>query len=240
MKYNTSTVSPGAWVTKNKSRLKIYESSKVFLNDREEFEIELFNPLKSRVLAQINLNGTKTLSIVINPGQRIFLERFLEEKKKFMFSTYRVEDTKESKSAIEDNGKISIVFYQENLFDLSSNYLYTDNNLIWNTGGERRITLNGGTSFQNFANNFTSSNASYNVSNTIETGRIEGGGNSNQNFSSTSGNFSWYIGSFNYQILPMSTKLHEASDIRQYCTNCGTRVRNSNWKYCPKCGTKLD
>lgn len=243
MKYSTLTVSPGAWVTRNKSRLKIYESSKVFLNDGEEFEIELFNPLVNRVLAQIKLNGNKTISIVINPGQRIFLERFLEENRKFMFSTYEVENTKQSKEAIANNGKVDISFYEE--------YAIHYNNLcdnLWYSGNNRRLIINtpgtSGNPALYYSNLTNSSNiaplTSTSVNNEIETGRIESGGKSDQNFSSTSGNFNWYIGSLSYHILPYSTKLKESSDIRQYCTNCGTRVRNSNWKYCPKCGTKLD
>lgn len=238
--YSTQTVSAGAWLARNKSRLKIYDNSKVYLNDNDEFEIELYNPFSERIMAQITLNGSsENMQIVLNPGQRVFLERFLSEKKKFKFSTYNVEDTKEAKSAIANNGKVSIVFYKENFGWINSPGITwingsSDNFRLYNSGGNSadlsRPTFTT-SSYVNFSSDF---------SNKIETGRVEKGNYSSQEFSSTDGNFNTYLSQFNYQILPISTKVVEASEIRHYCTECGTRVRNSNWKYCPKCGNKLD
>ena len=58
MYYSTPSVMSActANITKNRNRSKIYENS-VYLKDGENFEIELFNPTTSRVLAKITING---------------------------------------------------------------------------------------------------------------------------------------------------------------------------------------
>jgi len=54
------------------------------LNDGDEFEIELFNPKTNPVLAKISINGKRISErgIILNPGQRVFLERFLDSPEK--------------------------------------------------------------------------------------------------------------------------------------------------------------
>jgi len=55
--YQTPRVTePCAYVTKGRQRLKQYGNT-VYLNNRDEFEIELYNPTTSKVLAEITLNG---------------------------------------------------------------------------------------------------------------------------------------------------------------------------------------
>jgi len=44
----------------------------------------------------------------------------------------------------------------------------------------------------------------------------------------------------NIKILPFSAKPTEVSDLAVYCTNCGTKNKKGNYKYCPKCGTKFE
>jgi hypothetical protein len=51
--------------------------------------------------------------LVIKPGQRYFLDRHIDEKKKLLFSTYDVEDSAEVRQAIKNNGKIKVEFYPE-------------------------------------------------------------------------------------------------------------------------------
>lgn len=108
-------------VTRKKNRVKSYgdlssvEPLKYFLKDGEEFEIELFNPTQSQKLAKINING-KLISnsgIVLNPGQRVYLERFIDTDQKFIFKTYSVENSEETSFAIAKNGEISIEFFDE-------------------------------------------------------------------------------------------------------------------------------
>jgi len=110
---------PTARIAVKKNVVKTYEvdeEKSVYLKDGTEFEIELFNPTKSVVLAKIKLNG-KFINgggLVLNPGQRVFLERFLEEDKKFKFSTYLVDNKNEIvEQAIKDNGVVEVYFYNE-------------------------------------------------------------------------------------------------------------------------------
>ncbi|MFM7978380.1 MAG: hypothetical protein ACKPKO_03610, partial [Candidatus Fonsibacter sp.] len=78
---------PNAWiVSPNDKGRKSIKNGKVFLNDGDEFEIELFNPLTECVLADIKLNGqsiSKT-GLVLKPGQRFYLDCFIDDKKKFV------------------------------------------------------------------------------------------------------------------------------------------------------------
>ena len=95
---------PTAHIAVNRNRLKQY-GDKIYLKDKTHFEIELFNPKSIKILAKIYLNGVSisTSGIVIRPGQRVFLERWLDETKKFLFETYEVEDSKEEQEAIANN-----------------------------------------------------------------------------------------------------------------------------------------
>lgn len=86
-----------------------------YLEKGQEFQIELFNPTSDVLLAKIILNG-KAISqggLVLNPGQRVFLDRYFDVAKKFLFDTYEVANTSEVKKAIENNGDIKIEFYKE-------------------------------------------------------------------------------------------------------------------------------
>ena len=109
---------PTAKIAVKKNVVKVYEIdkvNKVFLKDGTEFEIELFNPTKDVVLCKFKLNGkfTNDGGLVLNPGQRVFLERYLDESKKFVFETYTIDNTPEALQAIYDNGSIEISFYKE-------------------------------------------------------------------------------------------------------------------------------
>lgn len=102
----------------NKSLLKEYQTSygrTVYLDKDSEFQIKLFNPTTETVAAEVFVNG-KSLGekIVIRPGQLIWLERYLDEAKKFRFDTYEVEaNVEEVKQAIRNNGDIKVKFYKE-------------------------------------------------------------------------------------------------------------------------------
>lgn len=102
----------------NKSLLKEYQTSygrTVYLDKDSEFQIKLFNPTTETIAADIFVNG-KSLGekIIIRPGQLIWLERYLDEAKKFRFDTYEVEaNVEEVKQAIRNNGDIKVKFYKE-------------------------------------------------------------------------------------------------------------------------------
>jgi hypothetical protein len=119
---------PCAWICTNnqkdpnkpsdRGRKKINDG-KIYLDDSQNFEIEIHNPLTDNVLATININGkpfSKT-GLVIKPGQRVYLDCFPDDRKKFVFSTYEVENTDHSKKAIIKNGTIEVFFFKESVVE---------------------------------------------------------------------------------------------------------------------------
>jgi hypothetical protein len=131
------TSKPQAWVAVSNNRQKNYGSDNnlVYLDNGQEFQIELFNPTQISYLAKIYLNDNliSTAGLVIKPGQRYFLDRHIDEKKKLLFSTYEVEDTSEVRQAIKSNGKIKVEFYPETI-----NF----NNFNWGNSGTTYVPLN--------------------------------------------------------------------------------------------------
>jgi hypothetical protein len=278
MNYATQVGKPTAHITKKKSRLKVYNGHIVFLNDKDNFEFEIHNPKQKSVLCKIKLNGEyiSTSGVVLRPGQRVFLERFLDSNNKFEFSTYKVKDTSENRSAIDLNGDVQIEFYDEQ--EVSNNFLYLNGRAMYGSGltyGERSndyipkfgttISTTGGvyntTTTYNTSNaTFTSSvtpnilRSKFDVSSTLlsgkpnsvkkkskslETGRIEKGEHSNQNFTNSYEQFNYHTShTIKLKIQPTSTKNISVEEIRQYCTECGTKTKK-NYKFCPSCGNKL-
>ena len=238
-----------AHITKNRNRSKIYENS-VYLKDGENFEIELFNPTTSRVLAKITINGNSISNsgIVLKPGERVYLERFIDSNNKFVFETYQIEGSNEALNAIRNNGIVEVSFYTE---ITTSTYIpNTKSFTIENTGYLKDISYGnyntpfGGTTVNTFFTTTSSTNSSIGVNasilKSVETGRIEKGDLSEQLFETVDGNFSIFpVSSVLIKLLPESKKPVEASSIRNYCTNCGTRMKKQSWKFCPSCGTKI-
>lgn len=99
------------------NRLKQYANNIVYLTNNSEFQLELFNPTTSKVLAKIKINGNyiSSTGIALKPGQRVFLERYLDMAKKFKFETYQVDNSTETKSAIANNGLVEVEFYKEGI-----------------------------------------------------------------------------------------------------------------------------
>lgn len=120
MKFNNVVPkAPTANIAVNKSRLKVYNKKgdmpTYYLQKGQEFQIELFNPTTDTILAKITLNGNEISQggLVLNPGQRVFLDRYLDVAKKFMFDTYEVSNTQEVREAIANNGDFKVQFYRE-------------------------------------------------------------------------------------------------------------------------------
>jgi hypothetical protein len=234
---------PTVNITVKKSRLKNYyvnSNQTYYLNNGTEFEIELFNPTNENVLAEIKLNG-KTISnggLVLKPGQRVYLERFLDSHQKFLFETYSVENTNEVLSAIVNNGELSVSFYKEKQY-FNTPYFYTDyyytnytNNIINN------INNNSTKSCKNLSEFIT---CSVNNNNNIETGRIEKGSHSNQKFNNVDIEFNYFsFYEYSCKLLPLSQKITTDSDlkVRNYCKNCGHKLGKTDI-YCGQCGTKI-
>jgi len=260
---------PEAWVAVSNNRQKIYGTKEnlVYLDNGQEFQIELYNPTTISYLAKIYLND-KLISnsgLVLKPGQRYFLDRHIDEQKKLLFSTYEVEDTEEVKRAIENNGKVKVEFYAEQTNPISIStgtytwittpgtwsiqpYYYGGSNLV---GDQTYFTNSVGVTDSGTisGNGITSTNTSYSSDlsgsleskKSIETGRIESGEKSNQSFGTDHGTYSFYCSYISeYQILPRSTKPVEVTEIRSYCTSCGSRIKKKTWKFCPNCGESLD
>jgi hypothetical protein len=81
--------------------------------------------------------------------------------------------------------------------------------------------------------------ASTPISKSIETGRVEKGGQTSQHFQNSNKEFEYNIShQIVYKIQPLSTRNKTTSDIRNYCTECGVKTK-SNFKFCPSCGNKL-
>ena len=82
--------------------------------------------------------------------------------------------------------------------------------------------------------------AAKNINATIETGRIEKGSHSNQEFENVFIDFEYC--SFAHetiQILPESQKPYTDKDLKKvYCVNCGRKL-NTKYKFCPYCGYRI-
>jgi hypothetical protein len=162
---NNGVPTPQAYVAINKSRVKMYnKDSKTpvfYLQKGQEFQLELFNPTTDSILAKIFLNGNAISQggLVLRPGERVFLDRYIDVAKKFLFDTYEVGNTSEIKKAIEDNGDFKVEFYKE--FTSSLDWL-TINKPITLTYYDTNYSQKIGTTYDNniygsTATNFTSS-----------------------------------------------------------------------------------
>lgn len=119
-----NALKPNAWIVNptDRGRKSIKSNNKVYLQDGQEFQIELHNPLTESVLADVKVNGqsvSKT-GLVLRPAERFYLDCFIDDKKKFIFKTYEVENTKESKDSIVKNGTVEVFFYKEETFSLNN------------------------------------------------------------------------------------------------------------------------
>jgi hypothetical protein len=251
--YTSFGPGPEAHITSKKSRLKVYDSKNIYLKDESNFEIELHNPTSIRYMAKIWINGklVSKSGIVINANQRVYLERFIDENAKFVFKTFEVDNVEETKAAREKNGLVRVEFYPEIQTIRANNittvtppvfydtYLYKSGDSI----GYGYSTYSMSTSFSNsILRQSALGKGPLNEAtmDSIETGRVAQGEKSSQSFTNTVGDFTqtpYYT--YGIQLLPESLKAVEASEIRNYCGDCGVRIKKSNWKYCPNCGEKL-
>lgn len=256
---------PEFFITKNKSRLKIYDKKNVYLNNGDTFELEIFNNQNETIGVEILLNSKKISNslLILRPAERVFLDRYLDESKKFLFETYEVKDTKQVRDIIANNGKVEIKCYKEQ--PVLTHGSITINTPYWNqpywgsTGTPYYYnagisTLGNSGTFNLSGGSITTSSCFYSSTNIcdsaplkntlttcsmdmMETGMVGKGENSNQKFDYT--NFNQQSLAFHtceLQIIPVSQKNKTMKEIKQYCTNCGYRVRNDKWKHCPVCG----
>jgi len=261
-----------------KNLIKEYKTSEsdrtVYLNDGTEFQIYLKNPYQTHLGIKISVNNKSIGNmLVLKPGQSFWLDRFVNENSKFLFSTYQVENTGEMKYATSNNGKVKIEFYheRENTFSFcrgvstvydgyngwsSGTKLYNNDNI---TCYYSASTITGSAATPDTV--LTASSACLDSSSrsrslkkeidksankkvdhdlTMETGRVEKGGRSDQEFTTCDINFDYYpFQTENILILPNSRKQIRVEDTRRrYCSQCGKKVSPKD-KFCSNCGAKL-
>ena len=108
-----------AKVAVNKSLLKEYSNSSneriVYMENGTEFQIQIFNPYSYTIGVSLCFNNNRKESnlLVLRPGERIWLDRYLDNEARLLFSTYEVGNSQAVKEAIKDNGNLCIKFYKE-------------------------------------------------------------------------------------------------------------------------------
>ena len=251
--YTTQCATPEAWITRNQNRLKQYAEKTVYLNDGDEFEIELYNPTTKSVLAKISLNGvlTSQSGIVLKPGQRVYLDRYLDKAQRYKFETYEVKNSAPTKAAIVNNGNLRVDFYDEytppsyfgNTFTTYGTNPYFGSTLTSGTGSFTCSSAVGTSSTRSFVSqdslSFLKQELEDTNSKSIETGRVEAGSASSQNFTTVDMQFNSYSSwSSSWKMLPVSQKKTISPDeLKSYCTQCGTKAKKGTWKFCPNCGS---
>ena len=275
-------------IAMNKSLLKEYYVNgkrAVYLNDGDEFQIQIINPYPFKIGVSIKFNNSSSSvrKLIINPGERVWLERYLDDNKKLRFNSYWVDkDNPIVEKAITDNGKISIEFYKESV-NFPATYISTYEPYTYYSVTSPNFTVGDDYHTNTMADiktNFhqsisepealkastlsiegnistTSATASWlsTASNTAsikvgtnscvnakkkETGRIEKGGYSHQDFNEVSLNLEPFaFGWETIYIFPASEKPITVKDLqKRYCPECGRKVKEK-FKFCPFCGTKL-
>jgi hypothetical protein len=251
----TGSARPESFVTKSKQRLKQYIDT-VYLNNGDEFEVELYNPTQNKVLAKIEMNGNSIgAGVILRPGERVFLERFLNESKKFLFETYNVEgDDKSVEKSIAKNGEVIVKFYDEyvlpyyyssnfgnpiTLLNITSNGTYYEPSINYTTTNSVAGSVT--TSFVNTGSITSDPGIGYDNKRTLkETGRVEKGSESNQTFTYDNSTFNYYPTAANWwKILPVSQQILVKEDLKVFCTECGSKRKKDSHKFCPHCGTKF-
>jgi hypothetical protein len=187
------------------------------------------------------------------------LERYLNEARKFKFEVYEVNSSsKEVQEAIKNNGEVVVEFYDETIYKDKPNITLSNGGSYWTNdylyGGINSTTTG---DFKLYNNSFITNSASlntdvdYHTSQNLrkslqtdrfkETGRIEKGSDSKQEFESVDMDFNVYPSNYStWRILPLSEKPYTAKEVNVlYCGNCGIRRKKDTHKFCPHCGTKF-
>jgi len=290
----TNVVRPEAYIAVGKNRQKIDGENTVYLSDKQEFQFEIFNPMTDNIMAKISINGNliSNRGLILRPGMRGWLERYIDQNRKFLFETYSVDgESKAVQKAIADNGNVKIEFFKERkietnfkgYFNITTNcpnpdYAYYRNNIVSSKGNVSTYTNGSKHSFNTnsladyvpeemsmFNSSFCDSipdtlsrdcdstpkegirgiadmqlKSRAKLSKSIETGRIEKGDVSEQEFKAVDMQFEYTpFFSISYKLMPISQKPAEFNEIKLKCKKCGSRTK-SNWKNCPICGQPIN
>lgn len=260
-------------IAKNKSLLKEYKTSNnprtVYLNDGEEFQIQLYNPYNYTVSVKITLNNTEIPNVlVLRPAERVWLDRYLDTPRKFKFETYEVDNNKNTEKIIAHNGLIKVSFYREvprreNQFNIHVHNPYgimdslTPGLCDYVTLQNTSKTFSPESIIQTYYNSDSScasscactttttvANASQSGNpitlNSIETGRIAEGSYSNQKLDKVDLEFSpWACNTETIKILPLSCKSFSSNDLKKQYCPSCGHKINDKYKFCPYCGENL-
>ena len=148
-----------AKIAVHKSLLKEYSNSEqeriVYMNDGTEFQIQIFNPYNYIIGVSFNFNNnlqSNSRLLVLRPGERVWLDRYLDNESRLLFSTYEVGNSEEIKKAIKDNGNVCIKFFKEqekrdwgnNIYYINNPWTYYkfDNNLNKNFNTDYTVYCN--------------------------------------------------------------------------------------------------
>jgi len=258
---------PEAHIAVKNNRVKAHLDTNIYLKDGSNFEIELYNPLDIKVKVNIEINGTaQSTELVLDAGQRYFLDRFIDEKKKLKFDTYKVDNNEVVKDIIKNNGEVKITFYKQVVLNsvvytknwgtipkkgLWDDISYTNNTINTNYYSSTTRGTNDVKSMYSSTGEVTMDSMSSHVEEPeIETGRIEKGKKSKQKFTTSYDSFesSSYV-VYEYKLFPISQKpikiisgnppYKTTKQIVEYCDQCGRRIKKG-WKYCAGCGTNCE
>lgn len=111
---------PRVKIAVNKSLLKEFHKDNervVYLEDEDEFQIQIFNDQTTEIGARIFVNDEPIGNsyLVIKPGERVWLDRYLDRALKFKFKTYEVNgNSRDVQRAIRNNGIVKVMLYRKN------------------------------------------------------------------------------------------------------------------------------
>ena len=282
--------------TSSLDELKSYQGNTIYLNNGDEFQIRLFNPLREKIGVQIGINGDISQSLlVLNPGEDVTLDRFLDDKSKMLYETYTIDGNNQAAvNAAASNGIVNVNFFKEKKVvrpnrphhrlksakssgvygasaggttrgiddgttfttNIGSDYatlgntngmenitLTSSNNVFFSQSLEGDVTLDGALSDKAYVDSPLDFASDPIPEVKKETGRVEKGNESAQHFNEVQvefETFSFY--QVTYYLKPTSergaTTVTETK-VRDYCPECGYRIRNTRWNFCPKCGDEV-
>ena len=216
-----------AKIAVNKSLLKEYLNSSneriVYMHDGTEFQIQIFN-LYSYTIGvsfKFNSNSKSSQLLVLRPGERVWLDRYLNNESRLLFSTYKVGNSEEVKNAIKDNGNLQIKFYKEKENNYWNNRIYTNQSIIDTTEPYRHINAwysNNANCFNNELNTLRASSSInfYNNTNAVlNVGENTTGATSTANCVATSAITDTYVKSMPTSATVRSNKSIETGRIEE-------------------------
>jgi hypothetical protein len=205
--------------------LKKFDGNKIYMEDKAIFEIEFFNKDSRTVCPSIIMNGDKFKRMpVVHPGQKYRLDDFIDINRKFLFSTYKVEDTPEVNEIIKKNGLIEITYYYEKTISKETDFsiMFNDSPRLIETYNDYSPHLLENDSLEDF-------DLSPKL---VETGRIMKGEKSNTKYTNVSIDIDWDNTEYaEFKILPIS---YMPKDI--CCPKCNKEYKEVSFNYCPNCG----